>query len=49
MQNCPLIIAQIASVMTLNAQNRKIYEALPRTPPLFPWNPSCKSTYPGDE
>ena len=49
MQNCPLETAQIASVMALNAQNRKIYGALPRALLLIFWTLSCKSAYPGDE
>ena len=33
MQNCPLKATQIAPVMVLNAQNCKIYRAVPRTLP----------------
>ena len=42
MQNCPLETAQIASVMALNAQNRKTYGALPRTLPPLPCFPVAR-------
>ena len=32
MQSCPIESTQIASVMVLNARNRKIYRTPPRTP-----------------
>ena len=42
MQNCPLKTTQIASVMALNAQNRKIYGALSRLPPPISCLPAAR-------
>ena len=42
MQNCPLKTTQIASVMALNAKNRKTYGALPKTPPPNPCAPAAR-------
>ena len=42
MQNCPLETAQIASVMALNAQNRKTYGALLRALPPLPCLPAAR-------
>ena len=42
MQNHPLETTQIGSVMALNAQNREIYGALPRTPPPLSCPPAAR-------
>ena len=42
MQNCPLEATQIASAMALNAQNCKIYGALPRIPPPHSFPPAAR-------
>ena len=44
MQNCPLEATQIASVMALNARNRKIYGAF-----AAPLGPPAEGAYSADE